>query len=109
MKKTLINENGFTLIEMMIVLAIISVLLLILVPNLTKNSSVANDKSCDATIKMVQGQIAVYTADHDGEKPEKMEDLKDYIENYDETNGVRCPDGTTLAIDDGKVVKIAKQ
>jgi len=105
MKKCAKDEHGFTLIEMMIVLTIISVLLLILVPNLTKNSSVANDKSCEATIKMVQGQIGVYMSEHNGKPPESMDDLKDYIENYDEKNGVRCPDNTELTIDNGKVVK----
>lgn len=105
MKKYVKNEHGFTLIEMMIVLTIISVLLLIVVPNLTKNSSVANDKSCDATIKMVQGQVGVYMSEHNGDPPNNMNDLKDYIENYDETNGVRCPDGTKLTIVSGKVVK----
>lgn len=101
----MISERGFTLIEMMIVLTIISVLLLIIVPNITKNSSVANDKSCDATIKMVQGQIGVYMSENNGKPPKNMDDLKDYIEDYDETNGVRCPDGSKLTIVNGKVKK----
>ena len=39
MKKYLKNEKGFTLIEMMIVLLIISVLILITIPNVTKHSA----------------------------------------------------------------------
>lgn len=105
MKKFLKSERGFTLIEMMIVLTIISVLLLIIVPNITKNSDVANDKSCDATMKMVQGQVGVYISET-GEKPDEISDLKEYIDSgYDPEKGIICPDGTPLDIDDGKVIK----
>ena len=54
------NQKGFTLIEMMIVLLVISVLLLITVPNVTKNNSSINEKGCEAYIKMVQGQVQAY-------------------------------------------------
>ena len=54
------NQRGFTLIEMMIVLLVISVLLLITVPNVTKNNSTINEKGSEAYIKMVEGQIQAY-------------------------------------------------
>ena len=54
------NQRGFTLIEMMIVLLVISVLLLITVPNVTKNNSTINEKGSEAFIKMVEGQIQAY-------------------------------------------------
>ena len=38
--KRINNEEGFTLIEMLIVLAIISILILIAIPNVTKQSKV---------------------------------------------------------------------
>ncbi|MEX3710888.1 competence type IV pilus major pilin ComGC [Cytobacillus horneckiae] len=47
------KEDGFTLIEMMIVLLVISVLLIITIPNITKNNSEINNKGCQAFIKMV--------------------------------------------------------
>jgi competence protein ComGC len=58
--KVLKNQKGFTLIEMMIVLLVISVLLMITVPNVTKNNSTINEKGSEAFIKMVQGQIQAY-------------------------------------------------
>ena len=58
--KVLKNQRGFTLIEMMIVLLVISVLLLITVPNVTKNNSTINEKGSEAYIKMVEGQIQAY-------------------------------------------------
>ncbi|ELK46233.1 ComG operon protein 3 [Halobacillus sp. BAB-2008] len=42
------NEKGFTLIEMLIVLLVISVLLIITIPNMTKNSQNIRDKGCEA-------------------------------------------------------------
>ena len=58
--KVLKNQRGFTLIEMMIVLLVISVLLMITVPNVTKNNSTINEKGSEAYIKMVEGQIQAY-------------------------------------------------
>lgn len=54
------NQKGFTLIEMMIVLMIISVLLIITVPNVTKHNQNINSKGCDAYVKMVQAQVQAY-------------------------------------------------
>jgi competence protein ComGC len=58
------NQRGFTLIEMMIVLMIISVLLIITVPNVTKNNQSINSKGCEAYVKMVQAQVQAYEMDH---------------------------------------------
>ena len=45
------NEKGFTLIEMMIVLFVISILLLITIPNVTKNQSSITEKGCEGLVK----------------------------------------------------------
>lgn len=57
------NEKAFTLIEMMIVLVVISILLLALIPNMTKNQSVASDKGCEAAVELVQAQVMAYKVD----------------------------------------------
>lgn len=44
MRKLLKNNRGFTLVEMMIVLLIISVLILISIPNVTKHSASIDEK-----------------------------------------------------------------
>ncbi len=46
------NEKGFTLIEMLVVLMVISILLIITVPNITKNQSSIQEKGCEAFVKM---------------------------------------------------------
>lgn len=53
------QQTGFTLIEMLIVLLIISVLILITIPNITKHFATIDKKGCTAYISMVQGQVEV--------------------------------------------------
>jgi competence protein ComGC len=83
------NEDGFTLIEMMIVMLIISVLLLITIPNVTKHNSNINRKGCDAFVKMVEAQVQSFDIE------------KNRIPTVDELvtdgyiNTPKCPDGKT--------------
>ncbi len=98
------NQKGFTLIEMMIVLLVISVLLVITVPNVTKNNSSINEKGCDAFIKMVQGQVQAYELDDDNKDPVSVTALKagGYITQD------KCPSGKEITIEDG-VVTVKKE
>ncbi|MBM7646354.1 competence protein ComGC [Scopulibacillus daqui] len=99
------SQDGFTLIEMMIVLMIISILLLIAVPSMLKSNKIVESKSCQATIKLVNGQVAAYNMDHDA-KLANLENLK--TEGY--VDSISCPDGSKLVLDsDGKVVKSGKK
>lgn len=92
------NERAFTLIEMIIVMTIISILLLIIVPNMAKNTKVVNKKSCEATIKLLQSQVGVYEMEKES-KPTSIEDLAEYVDRTD------CPDKTELQLVDGIVTK----
>lgn len=98
------SENGFTLIEMLIVLFIITVLILIAIPNVTKHFSTVDNKGCDAYVKMAQGQVEAYRIDT-GEYPEGISDLEStgYLKN--ESAKKSCK-GKSIKIEDG-VVKLA--
>jgi len=87
-------------IEMMIVLSIISILLLIVIPNMTKSHEVASSKSCQTTVKLLQSQVAAYQADT-GHLPQSLNDLKKdgYVEN------VTCPGASLSLNSDGEVVQ----
>src|SRR5690606_33626582 len=61
--KRLKNQKGFTLIEMLIVMLIITVLIAIAIPNVTKQTSAVEDKGCKAYVHMVQGQVESYRMD----------------------------------------------
>lgn len=65
MKKTLKKSKaGFMLIEMTIVLFIISLLILIIIPNLTNQRKHAQSVHTSAMSSVVQAQIDAYTSQH---------------------------------------------
>lgn len=88
------NEKGFTLIEMLIVLLIISVLILITIPNVTKHFSSIDEKGCAAYVQMVQGQVEAYKVDY--LKYPTMQQLKEqgYIKKE-----AKCPNGNEITLD----------
>lgn len=97
-----INEKGFTLIEMMIVLLVISVLLIITIPNITKHNSTINTKGCKAFVKMVEAQVQAYEMDHQA-LPTSMKDLQD--KEYLNEEQTTCPNGKEVSIgSNGEVI-----
>lgn len=94
------NENGFTLIEMLIVLAIITMLLLLIIPNITSNSETIDEKGCDALIKTVQAQVVAYELET-GSVPSDISDLTSG--GYITTEQTKCKNGKELSISNGEV------
>ncbi|HET7628468.1 MAG TPA: competence type IV pilus major pilin ComGC [Bacillales bacterium] len=94
------NEQGFTLIEMMIVLMIISVLLMIAIPNMVKSNNVVKEKTCESTIHLLQSEVETYAVEHGGTMPNSLTALKE--EGY--VDKVRCPDAE-LRLVDGRVMR----
>ncbi|GGK03237.1 competence protein ComGC [Lentibacillus kapialis] len=88
------NERGFTLIEMLIVLMIISVLIILIVPNLGKKSEEVHDKGCEALVSVVQAQADAYLIDT-GAYPASIDTL---VGEYIESEQTTCPDDRTLTI-----------
>ncbi|MFD2213980.1 competence type IV pilus major pilin ComGC [Metabacillus endolithicus] len=87
------NEKGFTLIEMLIVLLVITVLLLITIPNVTKHNSSIQEKGCEGLINMVQAQVTSYQIDH--KKIPTLGELE--TGGYLRSTPV-CPNGNTVVI-----------
>ncbi|MGM0864558.1 MAG: competence type IV pilus major pilin ComGC [Bacillota bacterium] len=95
------NEKGFTLIEMMIVLLVISVLLFITIPNVTNQSNSINSKGCEAFVHMVEGQVEAYKMDGNA-LPVTIDTL--VTDGYLNENYKACPDGSAITVDaEGKV------
>ncbi|WP_226667456.1 competence type IV pilus major pilin ComGC [Metabacillus litoralis] len=95
------KEKGFTLIEMLIVLLVISVLLLITIPNVTKHNASIQQKGCEGLINMVQAQVSAYEIDY--KKTPTQANLVD--EGYLRATQT-CPDGSSIVISaDGEVTK----
>lgn len=59
--------KAFTLVEMLIVLLVISVLLLLFVPNLSKQKDTIKEKGQAAIVKVVESQAEVYEINNTGD------------------------------------------
>jgi|SRR5690625_229716 len=87
------NNKGFTLIEMLVVLMVISVLIILIVPNLNTNSENINEKGCDALTSVVQAQVDTFYID-EGEYPGSLVELAS--DGYINDEQRHCPDGNPL-------------
>lgn len=92
------NEKGFTLIEMLVVLLIISVLIIITIPNVTKHFASINNKGCDAYISMVQAQVEAYKIDH-SVYPSRDELINLRYVKGETGKDLTCPNGKKIYID----------
>jgi type II secretion system protein G len=58
------NRKGFTLIELMIVIAIIGILAAMAVPNFKKAREQAREKACYSNIRVLMGAVEMYNMDN---------------------------------------------
>ncbi|MBB2482166.1 MULTISPECIES: competence type IV pilus major pilin ComGC [Heyndrickxia] len=97
------SEKGFTLIEMLVVLLIITILIFVAIPNITKHSKNINNKGCEAFVNMVQGQVEAYEMEFNKYPTDVSELIK---EKYLKEDRKTCPNGNSVRIDsDGKVTE----
>lgn len=93
------NEQGFTLIEMLVVLLIISVLILVTLPNVTKHSAMIDDKGCEAYKKMLEGQMEAYKVENN-----KYPTTEQTLATYLGVEALTCPNGAELHFVNGELV-----
>lgn len=60
-----LKNKAFTLVEMLVVLGIISLLLLLFVPNLSQQKDAIQEKGDAAVVKVVESQMELYELEHD--------------------------------------------
>ncbi|MCG3418714.1 MULTISPECIES: competence type IV pilus major pilin ComGC [Oceanobacillus] len=94
------NERGFTLIEMLIVLMIISVLILLFIPSLSGKSEEVNSTGCEALVALVQAQVDAYYL-NEREYPATLAILVEG--DYITTEQTTCSNNLSLGYSDGKV------
>lgn len=66
------RARGFTLIELMIVIAIIAILAAILVPNMVRARSRGQLVACTTNLKNIGTAMELYTVDYKGRYPTSM-------------------------------------
>ena len=73
------RNKGFTLVELMVVVAIIIILAAILVPRYLDVTDQAKASKCVANQRTLEGSASVYMADNNGEMPSSLNLL---VPNY---------------------------
>jgi competence protein ComGC len=81
------NQKGFTLIEMLVVLMIVSVLMILIIPNLGSKSEDVQSKGCEALVSVVQAQVDVYYLENN-KFPKDLQEL--VTGNYIRKNQTYC-------------------
>jgi len=95
------NNKGFTLLEMVVVVIIVSILFLLTIPNVSKVISSVDAKACKAQTKVVDAAIVQFRLDY-GSDPHSLMDLVNG--GYLEEDQITCSGGGSLSIVDGHCV-----
>ena len=92
-----LDEEGFTLLEMLLVICIIGVLAAAAVPKFSQSMTLANTSKIQADLSTLNTAVGLYRAEK-GVDPTELKQLKDYIVNLD---ALKPPSGSYF-LRDGK-------
>jgi len=71
----IVRHSGFTLLEVLLVLAILGVIAAMVVPNLLGRQQEAYVKATRTSISGLEGAVKLYASEHDGQFPESIEKM----------------------------------
>ena len=101
MKKQMkLTQKGFTLIEMLIVMVIISILIIAVIPNASDTLTTANKTGCDALSKTIEAQALTYKLQNNSNSFPALKDIDSEAQSkIDQV----CPLGTSYDQETGTV------
>ena len=96
MKNISSRRSGFTLVEIMIVVAIIGLLASIAIPNFVQARKVANKNVCISNLQQIEGAIQRWSLDMRKDEGQSVaySDIQSYLKH-----AVVCPSGSTCFAD----------
>ena len=84
------GKKGVTLVELLIVVLILGALAAIAIPRLTQSAETAKTNGCKTNIDIINSQIELYAAEHDGTYPSNLEQITGST-NYFPDGPPQCP------------------
>ena len=92
------KSDGFTLIELIVVIAVLGTLAAVAVPRLAGFRSKAEESLCNANVKTVERMYSAFLVENDIDHEENI--FNHFVlDNFDEV----CPAGGVISFEDGKV------
>ncbi len=95
-------KKGFTVLEMILDLTVITVIVLLTIPNIAQKKKIINNVGCQALVEVVNSQILVYELD--GKKVTDIQQLVDA--GLLTSSQTTCPSGERIVIKDGQATLV---
>lgn len=95
------NQKGFTLLEMIIVITIVSIIFLLTVPNIQTTLSIVDKKGDRARVKVVDSAILQYRLEYNETPTDVVELINEGLLTEEQ---VECSDGSSITIMNGQAV-----
>ena len=98
------NEKGFTLIELIVVIAVLGMIASIAIPKVGNITSRAREQADASNVQILQSAVERYNAEN-GEYPDSKDDLEEYINEFPVQKDVSGTEYFYLDTKKNKIVK----